>query len=67
MVSTFGKFGDSGEYVFFAADAHRPNYELIGNVVDSLDYALRARAPYMPPNGHQQPTSPSAAPASLKL
>ena len=38
MVSTFGKFADSGEYVFFAADSHHPNYELIGNVVNSQIY-----------------------------
>jgi acyl-CoA dehydrogenase len=38
MVSTFGKFADSGEYVFFAADAHHPNYELIGNIVNSQIY-----------------------------
>ena len=38
MVSTFGKFADSGEYVFFAADSQHPNYELIGNVINSQNY-----------------------------
>jgi hypothetical protein len=38
MVSTFGKFADSDEYVFFAADSQHPNYELIGNVINSQNY-----------------------------
>lgn len=38
MVSTFGKFADSGEYVFFAADYRHRNYNLIKNVTDSQSY-----------------------------
>jgi len=38
MISTFGKMADSGEYVFFAADCANPNFELLGNVVDSQQY-----------------------------
>jgi acyl-CoA dehydrogenase len=38
MVSTFGKMADSGEYVFFAADSAKPNYELLDNVVASQSY-----------------------------
>lgn len=38
MVSTFGKFADTGEYVFFAADYRHHNYNLIKNVTDSQSY-----------------------------
>ena len=38
MVSTFGKFADSGEYVFFAADYRHRNYDLIKNVTNSQSY-----------------------------
>ncbi len=38
MVSTFGKMADSGDYVFFAADSGRPNYELLDNVTASQNY-----------------------------
>lgn len=38
MVSTFGKFADSGEYVFFAADFEHKKYELIQNVTASQNY-----------------------------
>jgi len=38
MVSTFGKFADSGEYVFFAADYRNRNYNLIKNVTNSQSY-----------------------------
>jgi hypothetical protein len=38
MVSTLGRFADSGEYVFFAADSQHPNHELIGNVINSQKY-----------------------------
>ncbi len=45
MVSTFGKFSDSGEYVFFSADSQHENYELVKNVTNSqnyvAEYALR--------------------------
>ncbi len=38
IVSTFGRFEDGDEYVFFAADPHHPNYHLIQNVVASQNY-----------------------------
>jgi acyl-CoA dehydrogenase len=38
MVSTFGKFADSGEYVFFAADYRHKDYQLIRNVTASQNY-----------------------------
>jgi len=38
MVSTFGKFADTGEYVFFTADYRHRNYSLIKNVTDSQSY-----------------------------
>jgi acyl-CoA dehydrogenase len=38
IVSTFGKFADTGEYVFFAADYRHCNYNLIKNVTDSQSY-----------------------------
>lgn len=37
-VSTFGKFADSGEYVFFVVDSQHENYELIKNVINSQNY-----------------------------
>ncbi|OBB87646.1 acyl-CoA dehydrogenase [Mycobacterium colombiense] len=45
MVSTFGKFDGTDEYVFFAADSQHERYHLIKNVVNSqnfvANYALR--------------------------
>ena len=38
MVSTFGKFNDSGEYVFFNADFRNKGYQLIKNVTASQNY-----------------------------
>lgn len=38
MVSTFGKFSGSGEYVFFVADFRQKGYELIQNVTNSQSY-----------------------------
>ena len=38
IVSTFGRFEDSDEYVFFAADPRHPNYHLLQNVVASQNY-----------------------------
>ena len=38
MVSTFGKFADTGEYVFFAADYRHRSYNLIKNVTNSQSY-----------------------------
>ncbi|HEX5253362.1 MAG TPA: acyl-CoA dehydrogenase [Mycobacterium sp.] len=45
MVSTFGKFDGTDEYVFFAADSRHDRYDVIKNVVNSqnfvANYALR--------------------------
>lgn len=38
MVSTFGKFAGTDEYVFFAADSQHDRYHLIKNVVNSQNY-----------------------------
>ncbi len=38
MVSTFGKFEETGEYVFFIADFRHRNYELVKNVTASQNY-----------------------------
>ncbi|MFZ2096492.1 MAG: acyl-CoA dehydrogenase [Anaerolineales bacterium] len=38
MVSTFGKFIPSGEYVFFVADYRKNGYQLIQNVTHSQSY-----------------------------
>ena len=38
IVSTFGRFEDGDEYVFFAADPHHANYHLVKNVVASQNY-----------------------------
>ena len=38
LVATFGKFTDSGEYVFFVANSKHKNYELIKNVINSQNY-----------------------------
>ena len=38
FVSTFGKFSDSGEYVFFVAESDHENYELVKNVLNSQNY-----------------------------
>ncbi len=38
LVSTFGKFADSGDYVFFAADSQHPAYRCIQNVVHSQNF-----------------------------
>ena len=38
MVSTFGRFAGTDEYVFFTADYRRKNYELIKNITASQNY-----------------------------
>ncbi len=38
LVSTFGKFSDSEEYVFFAVESGHPSYECVKNVVNSQNY-----------------------------
>jgi acyl-CoA dehydrogenase len=41
MVSTFGRIGETGEYVFFSADFRHPNYELLNNVTASQNYVAQ--------------------------
>ena len=43
MVSTFGKMGDSGDYVFFAASYRRPEYDLVKNIVATQNYVSEFR------------------------
>jgi acyl-CoA dehydrogenase len=43
LVSTFGRFADSDEYLFFAAQSGHPNYELVKNVVASQNYVSEFR------------------------
>jgi acyl-CoA dehydrogenase len=38
LVSTFGKFTDSGDYVFFVAEPTHEKYELVKNVLNSQNY-----------------------------
>jgi acyl-CoA dehydrogenase len=38
MVSTFGRFAGTDEYVFFAADYRSPAYELVKNITQSQNY-----------------------------
>jgi acyl-CoA dehydrogenase len=38
IVSTFGRFEDGDDYVFFAADSNHPNYHLVQNVIASQNY-----------------------------
>ena len=35
IVTVFGKFADTDEYVFFVVDSEHPNYECVKNVIDS--------------------------------
>lgn len=43
LVSTFGKFADSGEYVFFTVNSQHENYELVKNVITSQNYVAEYR------------------------
>ena len=43
IVSTFGRFADSKEYLFFAAEPAHPDYELVKNVVASQNYVSEYR------------------------
>ncbi len=43
LVSTFGKFADSGEYVFFVVDSQHEKYELVKNVINSQNYVAEYR------------------------
>jgi acyl-CoA dehydrogenase len=38
LVSTFGRFSDTGEWVFFAVDPKHPGYECVQNVVHSQNF-----------------------------
>jgi acyl-CoA dehydrogenase len=38
LVATFGKFTDSGEYVWFVAEPTNEKYELVKNVINSQNY-----------------------------
>ncbi len=38
MVSTFGKFADSGDYVFFAVGDRNPRFEVVKNVVATQNF-----------------------------
>ena len=43
IVSTFGRFDDSDEYLFFAAESDHPRYALVKNVVASQNYVSEFR------------------------
>jgi len=43
IVSVFGKFSDSGDYVFFTADPQHEHYELVRNVVNGQSYVAEFR------------------------
>jgi acyl-CoA dehydrogenase len=43
LVATFGKFADSGEYVFFVVESKHENYELVKNVINSQNYVAEYR------------------------
>jgi acyl-CoA dehydrogenase len=43
LVSTFGKYADSGEYVFFVVNSKHENYELVKNVINSQNYVAEYR------------------------
>ncbi|MGB3210643.1 MAG: acyl-CoA dehydrogenase [Desulforhopalus sp.] len=43
LVATFGKFADSGEYVFFVVNSKHDNYELVKNVINSQNYVAEYR------------------------
>ena len=38
MVSTFGRFPETGEYVFFVANSQHPTYELVKNITATQSY-----------------------------
>ncbi len=38
LVNTFGKFSDSGEYVFFTVDSQHANYECVKNIINNQCY-----------------------------
>lgn len=43
LVSTFGKFADSGDYVFFVVNSKHENYECVQNVVNSQNYVAEIK------------------------
>jgi len=50
LVSTFGKFADSGDYVFFVANSQHEKYELVKNVINSQNYVAEYRLKDYPIN-----------------
>lgn len=42
-MATFGKFSDSGEYVWFVADPGNEQYELVKNIINSQNYVAEYR------------------------
>lgn len=38
LVNTFGKFSDSGDYVFFAVDSQHAKYECVKNIINNQCY-----------------------------
>ena len=43
LVSTFGKFADSGEYVFFVVESQHEQFECVQNIVKSQNYVAEYR------------------------
>jgi acyl-CoA dehydrogenase len=43
LVSTFGKFADSGDYVFFVVNSGHKNYECVQNLVNSQNYVAELK------------------------
>lgn len=43
LVSTFGKFAESGDYVFFVVNSKHSQYELVKNVINSQNYVAEYR------------------------
>ncbi len=50
LVSTFGKFIDSGEYVFFTVNSKHEKYELVKNVINSQNYVAEYKLNEYPIN-----------------
>jgi acyl-CoA dehydrogenase len=43
LVSTFGKFSDTGDYVFFVVEAQHERYECVKNIVNSQNFVAEFR------------------------
>jgi acyl-CoA dehydrogenase len=50
LVATFGKFTDSGEYVWFVAEPKNEKYELVKNVINSQNYVAEYKLNEYPVN-----------------